>query len=81
MSHFTLGVVNVGGGECRGGECRTILPLSLSFLFLSGANSVIGKAIVIHAGQSKVVIHIITKTEEDDYGLYDNIFSRFIYRG
>ena len=24
MSHFTLGVVNVGGGECRGGECRTI---------------------------------------------------------
>ena len=25
MSHFTLGVVNVGGGECRGGECRTIL--------------------------------------------------------
>ena len=23
-SHFTLGVVNVGGGECRGGECRTI---------------------------------------------------------
>ena len=22
MSHFTLGVVNVGGGECRGGECR-----------------------------------------------------------
>ena len=26
MSHFTLGVVNVGGGECRGGECRTIDP-------------------------------------------------------
>ena len=25
MSHFTLGVVNVGGGECRGGECRTIV--------------------------------------------------------
>ena len=25
MSHFTLGVVNVGAGECRGGECRTIL--------------------------------------------------------
>ena len=25
MSRFTLGVVNVGGGECRGGECRTIL--------------------------------------------------------
>ena len=25
MSHFTLGVVNVGGGECRGGECRTII--------------------------------------------------------
>ena len=24
MSQFTLGVVNVGGGECRGGECRTI---------------------------------------------------------
>ena len=24
MSHFTLGVVNVGGGESRGGECRTI---------------------------------------------------------
>ena len=27
MSHFTLGVVNVGGGECRGGECRTILKI------------------------------------------------------
>ena len=24
MSQFTLGVANVGGGECRGGECRTI---------------------------------------------------------
>ena len=24
MSQFTLGVVNVRGGECRGGECRTI---------------------------------------------------------
>ena len=29
MSHFTLGVVNVGGGECRGGECRTIVKGSL----------------------------------------------------
>ena len=29
MSHFTLGVVNVGGGECRGGECRTILGWQL----------------------------------------------------
>ena len=28
MSHFTLGVVNVGGGECRGGECRTIAKTS-----------------------------------------------------
>ena len=27
MSHFTLGVVNVGGGECRGGECRTIIMM------------------------------------------------------
>ena len=27
MSHFTLGVVNVGGGESRGGECRTIVYL------------------------------------------------------
>ena len=24
MSQFALGVVNIGGGECRGGECRTI---------------------------------------------------------
>ena len=40
----------------------------------------IGKAIVIHAGQSKLVTHIITKTEEDDYG-YDSVFLRFIYRG
>ena len=32
-----LGVVNVGGGECRGGECRTIklaqFTLSSSSLF------------------------------------------------
>ena len=39
MSHFTLGVVNVGGGESRGGECRTIffppLNVSTSVLFFS----------------------------------------------
>ena len=29
MSQFTLGVVNVGGGECRGGECRTIPELTV----------------------------------------------------
>ena len=33
-------------------------------LFLSGANSVIGKAIVIHAGQSTVVNHVIMRLEK-----------------
>ena len=30
MSHFTLGVVNVEGGECRGGECRTIVIIAIT---------------------------------------------------
>ena len=41
MSHFTLGVVSVGGGECRGGECRTILLLSTKI-----ANTAFGLNIV-----------------------------------
>ena len=44
MSHFTLWVVNVGGGECRGGECRTIslaLLLAFSVDYFSGAYFVI----------------------------------------
>ena len=35
MSHFTLGVVNVGGGECRGGECRTIAANAVRVNFLA----------------------------------------------
>ena len=30
------GVVNVGGGECRGGECRTILQVRLKKQKLEG---------------------------------------------
>ena len=37
MSHFTLGVVNVGGGECRGGECRTIIIITRRWSPLSSA--------------------------------------------
>ena len=35
MSHFTLGVVNDGGGECRGGECRTIAWVTPMIWFAS----------------------------------------------
>ena len=39
MSHFTLGVVNVGGGECRGGECRTIIENDSGELYQSSLSS------------------------------------------
>ena len=46
MSHFTLGVVNVRGGECRGGECRTIGKMNLGKAKSAG----IGMIFVLVAG-------------------------------
>ena len=68
MSHFTLGVVNVGGGECRGGECRTINLRALyihvsdiiSILFLIGICVHENGKYMYYVHETKPYIHFVS---------------------